>query len=353
MSTLITVPAHDARIVYTGPPAEWKDDIFELRGIDPSGGGVNSTFDVCVLGATSRETFRVGNGFSFSFTGTSVHLIMESRQDHGLVQFTLDSQPSTTISGYSDAPHCGALFTASGLDGSKTHVVSATLSAPDPASTWSDTYMKLFAVQYDPGNSSSTPLHDYASASKSGNPKPTDVPVLRAEQSFSTGAIIGVTVASFLLALALFFLGVWLFIRWRRTHRQPKFKRIPEDHLDGTEKPKKVQRERVNRPRTILSGADDGEPVPFLSYGAEQGGVNTSASGSRSATPVPSPRSATTTSHTPRPSFSSTSSGAYKPTSYVVLASGPRADLGKSHRDFDEEFTSSHPSDQDDLPPPY
>ncbi|KZV85352.1 hypothetical protein EXIGLDRAFT_726256 [Exidia glandulosa HHB12029] len=288
---------------------------------------------------------------------------MESRQDHGLVQFTLDSLPSTTISAYSDAPHCGALFAASGLDGSKTHVVSATLSAPDPASTWNDTYMQLFAVQYDPGTPSSTPLHDSVSASKTSKPTPTDVPVLRSEQSFSTGAIIGVTVASFLLAFGLFVLGVWLFIRWRRTHRQPKFKRVPDDrneeHWDGTEKPRKVQRERVGRHRCILSEA---EPVPFLLYGQGQGG--SSAPGSRSATPVPLPP--LPPSHAARPSFSSTASyqpaanaNTYQPTPYVVLASGPPAAMGKSRHGLGAGSTSTlAPSGggwrtPDDLPPAY
>ncbi|EJD35249.1 hypothetical protein AURDEDRAFT_175672 [Auricularia subglabra TFB-10046 SS5] len=256
---LVTVRAHDAGIEFFG--SSWKDDLFEIRpGIDPpGGGGVNDTAGgACALGVRSRETWGFGNGFRLTFTGISVRLVMESRQDHGIYLVDVDGTQST-VSGYSEAPHCGVLFSADNLPQAK-HTVSATLKAKSPASTWEYSYMQLFAIQYDPGSSSSSTGQTPQSAHGSSAPRPTPTTraVLSSRKAFSAADIAGVTIAGFVLAFGLFVLAVWLF---RRCRRRRRFSAVPA--YDASEKPLRMRRGKGRR-RSVLSDV----PSPYMLHHA-------------------------------------------------------------------------------------
>ncbi|KZV81203.1 hypothetical protein EXIGLDRAFT_389512 [Exidia glandulosa HHB12029] len=144
----IKVPYTDSSISYTG--SGWMHDIFELRpGIDPEtgGGALDST---CTLGDNSTTTPAFGNAFRFSFRGASVSLVLETRADHGLYNISLDGNVEQH-SGYTEAPHCGVVWTSTTLDGTQEHDLIVTFVAKAPESPWDNNYLQLFAIQYDDG----------------------------------------------------------------------------------------------------------------------------------------------------------------------------------------------------------
>lgn len=260
---LVTVRAHDPRIEYFGP--NWKDDMFEIRKVDPPG-GVNDTADgVCMLGVASRETWGFGNGFRLSFTGVGVRLVMQSRQDHGFYVVDVDGAEST-VGGYSYAPHCGTSFVADGLPLGE-HTVSATLTGRNPGSTWPDNYMQMFAIQYDPGSPEATPSPSNSNSntkSTDQTPESTDdaptptTPIVpsASRKGISGGAIAGFAIAGVVVAFCVALLAVWLVRRGRRQRSAGH---------DGSENPFNMSRAGggdVAAPYMLHPGTRSSNPSP-------------------------------------------------------------------------------------------
>lgn len=208
----ITVPYDDPSIEYSG--SGWGPDIFEIRpGIDPDtgGGALDAT---CKLGDNSTTTPAFGNNFSFSFKGASVSLVLETRADHGEYEIDLDGA-IVKKTGYSEAPHCGVVWTSDTLDGRKTHKLVVTYVARDERSPWPNNYLQLFKILYDdgpgkpPSSSTSTPGNhqtDPPSQPSSGNSTPV-------------GAIVGGVVGGLAL-IALIGVAFFLLRRRRRTSQR-------------------------------------------------------------------------------------------------------------------------------------
>lgn len=217
LAVIQTVPFSDPRIQYSGNG--WHSDVFEIRqGIDPAtGGGVNGTDASCALGDKSTSSGVLGDGFTFSFSGVAIQLVLESRDDHGFVQVTLDGIPST-ISTYSTAPHCGIAF-EQGVQAGQ-HTISVSLAGRNPASRWPDTYVQIFSIRFDDGLAPSSSITASSTGSSlssaptksNGSPKVTGESVSHS----NTGAIVGGVIGGVILGLALAGLVTYLIIRRKR-----------------------------------------------------------------------------------------------------------------------------------------
>ncbi|EJD52970.1 hypothetical protein AURDEDRAFT_110792 [Auricularia subglabra TFB-10046 SS5] len=209
----ITVPYDDPSIEYSG--SGWGPDIFEIRpGIDPDTGG-GALDRTCKLGDNSTTTPAFGNNFSFSFKGASVSLVLETRADHGQYEINLDGV-IVKKTGYSEAPHCGVVWTSDTLDGRKTHNLVVTYVARDERSPWSNNYLQLFKILYDDGpgipsssSTSSTP-GNHQTNPPSNTPSGSSAPV---------GAIVGGVVGG-VAAIALIGVAFLLFRRRRRVSQR-------------------------------------------------------------------------------------------------------------------------------------
>ncbi|EJD44665.1 hypothetical protein AURDEDRAFT_114258 [Auricularia subglabra TFB-10046 SS5] len=234
LADLVVVPYNDPRILYSG---SWGEDIFELRtGLDPAGGGVNGTLSPppCKLGDKSWTSGNIGDSFTFTFDGVAVALVTESRDDHGIFSVNVDGI-SSTVDGFSVAPHCGISFSQDRLD-KGSHTITVTLTERNTASQFENTYIQLFNIRFDDGEVHSTtttatspgPSNSGGAGTGPGDQNGGGDSPQSVEHS-NTGAIVGGVVGGVLAGLALAALATFLFLRHRR---QGRARAGPHEHQE-------------------------------------------------------------------------------------------------------------------------